>query len=64
MVRKFREHPLKVPESCFMGVSQIHFQPREGTIQQQQIIQLTLQILIVMKITFEHFVVKDLLKVS
>ena len=26
LVEKFREHPLKVPESCFMGVSQIHFQ--------------------------------------
>ena len=24
LVKKFREHPLKVPESCFMGVSQIH----------------------------------------
>ena len=27
LVRKLREHPLKVPESCFMGVSQIHFHP-------------------------------------
>ena len=27
LVRKLREHPLKVPESCFMGMSQIHFHP-------------------------------------
>ena len=37
LVRKFREHPQKVPESRFMGVSQIHFHPKEVPIQQQQI---------------------------
>ena len=31
-------HPQKVPESCFMGMSQIHFHPLEVPIQQQQII--------------------------
>ena len=27
LVEKFREHPQKVPESCFMDMSQIHFHP-------------------------------------
>ena len=32
------KHPQKVPESCFMGMSQIHFHPLEIPIQQKQII--------------------------
>ena len=35
--RKISRTPLKVPESRFMGVSQIHFHPKEVPIQQQQI---------------------------
>ena len=30
LVGKFREHLQKVPESCFMGVSQIYFHPQEA----------------------------------
>ena len=44
LVRKFREHPQKVPGSSFMGVSPIHFHPQELPIQQQQIISLVRQI--------------------
>ena len=31
LVGNFRGHPEKVPESCFMGVSQIQFKPLKGT---------------------------------
>ena len=46
-----------------MGLSQIHFHPYKVPIQQQQIILLALQILIVIKITFEHFLLPDFFKI-
>ena len=41
-----------------MGLSHIHFHLYKVTIQQQQIILLALQVLIVIKITFEYFLPK------
>ena len=46
-----------------MGLSQIHLHLYKVTIQQQQIILLALQILIVIKITFQHFLLKHFLKI-
>ena len=46
-----------------MGLFQIYFHLYKVTIQQQQIILLALQILIVIKITFEHFLLKHFLKI-
>ena len=46
-----------------MGLSQIHFHLYKVTIQQQQIILLALQVLIVIKITFEYFLPKHFLKI-
>ena len=42
-----------------MGLSQIHFHLYKVTIQQQQIILVALQISIVIKITFQHFLLKQ-----
>ena len=46
-----------------MGLSQIHFHLYKITIQQQQNILLALQVLIVIKITFEHFLLNHFLKI-
>ena len=46
-----------------MGLSQIHFHLYKVTIQRQQNILLALQVLIVIKITFEHFFLNHFLKI-
>ena len=46
-----------------MGLSQIYFHLYKVAIQQQQIILLALQILKVINITFEHFLLKHFLNI-